>query len=93
MNALLDAGVISRSEADEIGALMRGFDGVLGVIGEVKTEEALPKEAEALIKQREAARKAGNWARADALRLKLREMGVVVEDTPQGVRWRLEKKS
>jgi len=93
VNALLDADVVSRKEADEVAGLMQGFDGVLGVIGEVKTEEALPKEAEALIKQREAARKAGNWARADALRLKLREMGVVVEDTPQGVRWRLEKKS
>jgi cysteinyl-tRNA synthetase len=92
VNALLDAGVVSRHEADEVGALMRGFDGVLGVIGEVKMEETLPKEAEELIKRREEARKAQDWARADALRLKLREMGVVVEDTPQGVRWRLEKK-
>jgi cysteinyl-tRNA synthetase len=92
VNALLDAGVVSRSEADEVGALIRGFDGVLGVIGEVEMEEALPKEAEELIKKREEARKAKDWARADALRLKLREMGVVVEDTPHGVRWRLEKK-
>jgi len=93
VNALLDADVVSRSEADEIGTLMRGFDGVLGVIGEAEMEEALPKEAEELIKKREEARKAKDWARADALRLKLREMGVVVEDTSQGVRWRLEKKS
>jgi cysteinyl-tRNA synthetase len=93
VNALLDADVISRSEADEIGTLMRGFDGVLGVIGEAEMKEALPKEAEELIKKREEARKARDWARADALRLRLREMGVVVEDTSQGVRWRLEKKS
>jgi len=93
VNALLDADMVSRSEADEIGTLMRRFDGVLGVIGEVKMEEALPKEAEELIKKREEARKAKDWARADALRLRLREMGVVVEDTAQGVRWRLEKKS
>jgi cysteinyl-tRNA synthetase len=92
VNALLDAGVVSRSEADEISALMRRFDGVLGVIGEAKMEEALPKEAEELIKKREEARKARDWARADALRLELREMGVVVEDMAQGVRWRLEKK-
>jgi cysteinyl-tRNA synthetase len=91
-NALLDAGVVSRSEADEVNALMRGFDEVLGVIGEVETEEALPRGAEELIEKRKEARKARDWARADALRLKLREMGVVVEDTPQGVRWRLEKK-
>jgi len=93
VNALLDANMISRNEADKIGTLMRGFDGVLGVIGEAEMEEALPKEAEELIKKREEARKAKDWARADALRLKLREMGVVVEDTSQGVRWRLEKKS
>jgi cysteinyl-tRNA synthetase len=93
VNALLDADVVSRSEADEIGALMRGFDGVLGVIGEAEMEEALPKEAEELIRRREEARKAKDWARADALRLRLRKMGVVVEDTPQGVRWRLEKKN
>jgi cysteinyl-tRNA synthetase len=92
VNALLDADAINRSEADEIGALMRGFDGVLGVIGEAEVEEALPKEAEELIKKREEARKAKDWARADAFRLRLREMGVVVEDTAQGVRWRLEKK-
>jgi cysteinyl-tRNA synthetase len=72
---------------------MQGFDRVLGVIGEAEVEEALPKEAEELIKKREEARKAKDWARADALRLRLREMGVVVEDTSQGVRWRLEKKS
>jgi cysteinyl-tRNA synthetase len=93
VNALLDADVVSRSEADEVDTLMRGFDGVLGVIGEAEMEEALPKEAEELIKKREEARKARDWARADALRLRLREMGVVVEDTSQGVRWRLEKES
>jgi cysteinyl-tRNA synthetase len=93
VNALLDADAVSRSEADEISALIRGFDRVLGVIGEAEVEEALPKEAEELIKKREEARKARDWPRADALRRKLREMGVVVEDTAQGVRWRLEKKS
>jgi cysteinyl-tRNA synthetase len=93
VNVLLDAGVVSRNEADEVDAVMRGFDRVLGVIGEVKTEEALPKEAEELIQKREEARKAKDWATADVLRVRLREMGVVVEDTPQGVRWRLKKKA
>jgi cysteinyl-tRNA synthetase len=92
VNALLDAGAVGRSEADEISALMRGFDGVLGVIGEVEREEALPKEAEELIAKREEARKAKDWAAADALRARLREMGVIVEDTSSGVRWRLAKK-
>jgi cysteinyl-tRNA synthetase len=92
VNALLDASVLSRSEANEVCALMKRFDGVLGVIGEVEREEALSKEAEELIEKREEARKAKDWATADALRVRLREMGVVVEDTPQGVRWRVVKK-
>ena len=91
VNALLDAGVVSVKEADAVYAVMQGFDAVLGVIGEVEREESLPKEAEALIQKREEARKAKDWAAADALRMRLREMGVVVEDTPQGVRWRLLK--
>ena len=93
VNALLDAGVVSRSEADSVGALMKRFDGVLGVVGEVEREAALSKEAEELIKKREEARKAKDWATADALRVRLTEMGVVVEDTAQGVRWRLVKKA
>jgi cysteinyl-tRNA synthetase len=93
VNALLDAGVVSRNEADEVGAVMKRFDGVLGVVGEVEQEDALPKEAKQLIEKREEARKAKDWATADALRARLSEMGVVVEDTAQGVRWRLVKKA
>jgi cysteinyl-tRNA synthetase len=93
MNVLLDDGVVSKNEADEAVAVLKRFDGVLGVVGEVEAEEALPKEAEELIAKREAARKAKDWATADALRVRLSELGVVLEDTTQGVRWRLVKKS
>ena len=93
MNVLLDDCVVSKNEADEVVAVLKRFDGVLGVVGEVEAEEALPKEAEVLIAKREAARKAKDWATADALRVRLSELGVVVEDTAQGVRWRLVKKS
>jgi cysteinyl-tRNA synthetase len=77
----------------DVGAVMKRFDGVLGVVGEVEQEDALPKEAKQLIEKREEARKAKDWATADALRARLSEMGVVVEDTAQGVRWRLVKKA
>ncbi len=91
VNALLDAGIVSKKEADSVCAVARQFDTVLGVIGEVEQEETLPKEATDLIQRREEARKSKDWAAADALRIRLREMGVVVEDTPQGVKWRLKK--
>ena len=91
VNNLLDRDEVSRSEAEAVGRFMVDLDKVLGVIGKVKAE-VLPEGAEKLIAEREEARKAKDWATADALRLKLKDMGVVVEDTAQGVRWRLEKK-
>ena len=93
VNVLLEAGEVSRTEANDIDALMKRFDGVLGVVGEVAREDVLSKEAEELIEKREKARKAKDWATADALRMRLSEMGVVLEDTAQGVRWRLVKKA
>jgi len=93
VNALLDAGVVSRSEAEEVDANMNRFDGVLGVVGEVAKKDVLSKEAEELIARRESARKAKDWGTADALRAQLNELGVVVEDTEHGVRWHLVKKN
>ncbi len=93
INNLLDTGGVSKSEAQKIEALMRSFDSVLGVIGEVETEEMLPIEAEELIRKREEARKARDWKTADEIRVKLKNIGIVLEDTAQGVRWRVEKKS
>jgi cysteinyl-tRNA synthetase len=91
VNNLLDADALSRDEAEQVYALMAGFDKVLGVIGEVEVEVALPKEAEELIRKREEARKAKDWKTADAIRQQLKAMGITIEDTAQGVRWKIEK--
>ncbi|EDH6140731.1 cysteine--tRNA ligase, partial [Salmonella enterica subsp. enterica serovar Agona] len=45
-------------------------------------------EIEALIQQRLDARKAKDWAAADAARDRLAEMGIILEDGPQGTTWR-----
>lgn len=92
VNRLMDVNVLSRKEAEEVYALVMRFDKVLGVIGEVKVEEKLPKEAEELIRKREEARKAKDWKTADKIREQLKAMGIVIEDTPQGVKWRTEKR-
>jgi hypothetical protein len=58
------------------------------VLGAERAEVTLPPEVAALIEEREAARRARDWARADALREQIRRMGYVIEDTPTGPRWR-----
>jgi cysteinyl-tRNA synthetase len=90
INNLLDTNALSKTEAANVNGFIAEFDKVLGVIPQPK-EETLPPEAEALIKKREDARKAKDWKTADAARAELRAMGIVIEDTAQGVRWKREK--
>ena len=61
--------------------------GVLGLIV-VKEEENLDKEIEDLIAQRQEARKAKDFARADEIRDQLLEMGIILKDTREGVKWK-----
>ncbi len=67
-------------------ALFDELTGVLGLVYNRKTDN-LDAEVEALIQQRTDARKARDFATADAIRDKLKEMGIILEDTPQGVKW------
>jgi cysteinyl-tRNA synthetase len=91
VNNLLDDGMVSKEEGQEVYELMLKFDTALGVIGHVKKEPKLTKEAEELIRKREDDRKARDWKAADQIREQLKSMGITIEDTAQGVRWRIEK--
>ena len=59
---------------------------VLGLVYNRKTE-ALDSEIKALIEKRTEARKNKDFKTADAIRDQLKEMGIILEDTPQGVKW------
>jgi len=60
---------------------------ILGIITE-KKEEILDSDIEALIEERQAARKTKNFARADEIRDQLSSMGIILEDTREGVKWK-----
>ncbi|UCF96757.1 MAG: cysteine--tRNA ligase [Spirochaetaceae bacterium] len=78
----------------KFGALVE-MDRVLGLgFASVEPEELDPQlkeEVEALIEQREQARRRRDYGRADEIRDQLRRKGVVLEDTPSGPRWKKEK--
>ena len=67
----------------------KAFDELTDVLGLVynRSKANLDDEVEALIAQRAQARKDKNWALADEIRDKIKAMGIVLEDTPQGVKW------
>ena len=60
---------------------------ILGLIV-LKKEEILDEDIEALIQERQDARKSKNFARADEIRDQLADMGILLEDTREGVKWK-----
>ncbi|CAJ1225589.1 cysteine--tRNA ligase [Lactiplantibacillus xiangfangensis] len=80
-------------QADTVTALrdaLTQLAGVFGVTFEVPSNELADADIQALIDDREAARQAKDFAKADQIRDDLKAQGVILEDTPQGVRFRKE---
>lgn len=70
--------------------LIRELGKPLGIL-ENSTQSDLEAHVEKLIEDRQRARKERNWALADQIRDDLKAQGIILEDTPQGVRWHLKK--
>ncbi|HXC79921.1 MAG TPA: cysteine--tRNA ligase [Candidatus Acidoferrum sp.] len=85
-NAALDEGRVGRRGHAELLALLDDVDAHVDVIG--AAEPGLADEVERLIAEREAARAARDFARADRIRDELRERGIALEDSKEGVRWK-----
>ena len=85
INMAIDAG----AKKDSLTAMAEVFDELTGVLGFLynRKNDSIDAEIEELIEKRSEARKNKNFAEADAIRDKLKEMGIILEDTPQGVKW------
>ncbi|MEK5399548.1 cysteine--tRNA ligase [Paenibacillus sp. FSL K6-2859] len=84
---------LANSEAApaDFAALLQAFgemNAVLRLTPEHEEEEIASEEVERLIAERVEARKNKNWSRSDEIRDELGRLGILLEDTPQGMRWR-----
>ena len=77
----------SKAYVDALYAQLNNMADICGLILEKKAE-ILDEEIEKLIQERQDARKAKNFARADEIRNQLLEQGIVLEDTREGVKWK-----
>lgn len=76
---------------DTLDALMKSFNDWLMIFGiSFQQAQLLPDKINQLINERNEARKQKNFARSDEIRDLLKERGIILEDTPQGTRWRRE---
>ena len=80
------ASGISTADGEAARTLFDELAGVLGLLYARKEEDG-DAEVEALIAARAEARAQKNWAEADRIRDQIKELGIVLEDTPQGVKW------
>ncbi len=87
INTNVNDGVQSKALVEYAIKVFDELMEVLGLLYNRKSASNLDDEIEALIQQRNDARKNKNWAEADRIRDELKAQGIVLEDTPQGVKW------
>ena len=80
-------GNSSREYTEKLLSILQKLTDVMGLIVN-KKEEILDEDIEALIEERQAARKAKDFARADQIRDELAGKGIILEDTREGVKWK-----
>jgi cysteinyl-tRNA synthetase len=93
MNTSLDEDQFQEENRWEAARVLEVFDGVFDVLkptelGTQSEDELDDAQVEAYIGERNQAKKAKNFARADEIRKLLQEKGIVLEDTKDGVRWK-----
>jgi cysteinyl-tRNA synthetase len=87
VNTALARKKVRTDNKTELLALLDRFDTVLNIFGEQQTE-MLDSDIQALIDERQEARRRRDFGRADELRVQLANLGIILEDTKDGVRWK-----
>ncbi|MFO8068866.1 MAG: cysteine--tRNA ligase [Alkalibacterium sp.] len=87
INRYMEAADVSRKVLERALELIEEFMYVFGITLKI-SEELLDDDVEKLIEERETARKERNFQRADEIRDLLKEQNILLEDTPQGIRWK-----
>ena len=91
VNKLIDEGKLSKEDSRKIIEFMMDIDQVLGIkMEEAFVEKELAAEIQNLIEERIKARKEKNYARSDEIRDELKAKGIILMDTPQGTKWKVE---
>ncbi len=89
VNARIAGDKLRKNDALRARAMLIEMDSVLGVLPR-PAEEALPAHLLQKIQDREIARREKNYGLADKLRSELLEAGIVLEDSKEGVRWKVQ---
>ncbi|MBI2107579.1 cysteine--tRNA ligase [Candidatus Woesearchaeota archaeon] len=87
VNTLMMEGKIGRADAKNVIGAMEDFGSVLGILRDEK-KDVLDGKLKKMIAERENARKEKDFANADRIRDELRQKGIILEDTKEGVRWK-----
>ncbi|MBE6903613.1 MAG: cysteine--tRNA ligase [Ruminococcaceae bacterium] len=87
INVAISENKYSKSALENIMKLYKELADVLGLLGNQKNDD-LDNEIELLIEQRQQARKNKDFKTADEIRDKLKSQGIILEDTPSGVKWK-----
>lgn len=87
VNTAMDEGEFGAEDKENVLELIARLDSVFGIMGEEK-QEMLDPEIDALIEERNQSRRSRNFRRADEIRDDLAERGIILEDTPQGTKWK-----
>ena len=86
INKLAMEGKLSKKNATDAKEAIEAFDAVLGIIE--TTKGTLDEDIQSLVDEREEARKKKEFKTADMIRDELKSKGIILEDTPKGIRWK-----